>query len=151
MAKGLMHAAGGVVCRPADDGGLEVLLVGGASDNPDYWGFPKGKQEPDEAIEATAVREVVEETGIRIELLALAGDTYYTFTRPDGERQDKTVRYFLARAVGGNLADRTLEREFAAWLPTQQAADRLTFPVDRAILDDALALLERNPSYRTLL
>jgi diadenosine hexaphosphate hydrolase (ATP-forming) len=151
MAKGMMYAAGGVVCRPADNGELEVLLVGGASDNPDYWGFPKGKQEPDEVIEATAVREVVEETGIRIELLALAGETHYTFTRPDGERQDKMVRYFLARAVGGNMADRTLEREFAAWLPTQQAADRLTFSVDRAILDDALALLERNPSYRTLL
>ena len=35
MAKGRLRAAGGVVCRPADNGGLEVLLVGGAADNPD--------------------------------------------------------------------------------------------------------------------
>ena len=151
MAKGRLRAAGGVVCRPAGDGGWEVLLVGGAADHPDYWGFPKGKQEQGEAIEATAVREVAEETGIRIELLALAGETNYTFTRPDGERQDKTVRYFLARAVGGDMADRDFEREFAAWLPTRQAADRLTFPEDRAILHDALALIERNPAYRALL
>ena len=151
MAKRRLRAAGGVVCRPAEGGGLEVLLVGGASDNPDYWGFPKGKQDQGEVIEVTAVREVGEETGIRIELLALAGETHYTFTRPDGERQDKTVRYFLARAVGGSMADRDAEREHVAWVPAQQAADRLTYPDDRAILLDALALLEQHSLYRGML
>jgi 8-oxo-dGTP pyrophosphatase MutT (NUDIX family) len=151
MAKNIMRAAGGVVCRPADDGGWDVLLVGGAADNPDYWGFPKGKQNKGEPIEATAVREVVEETGIRVELLALAGDTHYTFTRPDGTPQDKTVRFFLARAVGGSMDDRDAEREFVAWLPAQEAAARLTYPDDRAILHEALALIEQHPLYRSML
>jgi 8-oxo-dGTP pyrophosphatase MutT (NUDIX family) len=151
MAKDRLYAAGGVVCRPAGDGGLEVLLVGGAADDPAYWGFPKGKQNVGEVLEATAVREVAEETGIRIELLALAGETHYTFTRPDGKRQDKTVRLFLARAVGGSMANRDYEREFVAWLPVPEAADRLTYPDDRAILREVLALLERNPSYRGML
>jgi 8-oxo-dGTP pyrophosphatase MutT (NUDIX family) len=151
MAKNIMRAAGGVVCRPTDGGGLEVLLVGGAPDNPDYWGFPKGKQDAGEPIEATAVREVSEETGIQVELLALAGDTRYTFTRPDGVPQDKTVRYFLARAVGGNMDERDHEREFVAWVPAQQAADRLTFPQDRAVLREALTLLEQHPLYHSML
>jgi 8-oxo-dGTP pyrophosphatase MutT (NUDIX family) len=151
MAKNIMRAAGGVVCRPADDGELEVLLVGGAADNPDYWGFPKGKQNEGEPIEATAVREVGEETGLRIELLALAGDTRYTFTRPDGRLQNKTVRYYLARAVGGSMAERDAEREFVAWLPARQAADRLTYPDDRAILHQALTLLAQHPLYRSML
>jgi hypothetical protein len=36
-------------------------------------------------------------------------------------------------------------------VPAQEAADRLTYPDDRAILHDALALLEQRPLYRGML
>ena len=46
--------------------GREVLLV----HRPKYddWSFPKGKQDPGEHVTATAVREVLEETGVEIRL-----------------------------------------------------------------------------------
>ena len=57
-------AAGAVVLRP--DHGGEVLLV----HRPRYddWSWPKGKQDPGEHVTATAVREVLEETGVEIRL-----------------------------------------------------------------------------------
>ena len=57
-----VRAAGAVVTRK----GGEVLLV----HRPKYddWSFPKGKQDPGEHVTVTAVREVLEETGVEIRL-----------------------------------------------------------------------------------
>ena len=57
-----MLAAGVVVFRP----GREVLLV----HRPKYddWSFPKGKLDRGESAPAAAVREVLEETGLRVRL-----------------------------------------------------------------------------------
>src|SRR3954454_10948336 len=57
-------AAGAVVVRSANGG--EVLLV----HRPKYddWAWPKGKQDPGEHVTATAVREVLEETGVAVRL-----------------------------------------------------------------------------------
>src|SRR6476620_8368046 len=58
-------AAGAVVVRKGR-AGREVLLV----HRPKYddWSFPKGKQDPGEHVTATAVREVLEESGVEIRL-----------------------------------------------------------------------------------
>src|SRR3954470_1380615 len=55
-------AAGAVVFRP----GKRVLLV----HRPRYddWSFPKGKLDPGEHVTSAAVREVAEETGLRVRL-----------------------------------------------------------------------------------
>src|SRR5687767_14727897 len=60
----VLRAAGGVVWRrtSADPTGFEVLLV----HRPAYddWSFPKGKHHKGETDEETALREVLEETGV---------------------------------------------------------------------------------------
>ena len=50
-------AAGGVVVNPSQ----EILWIFRRG----YWDLPKGKLDPDETIEACAIREVTEETGIQ--------------------------------------------------------------------------------------
>ena len=72
----LVRAAGGLVVRDGD-----VLLV----HRPKYddWTFPKGKAEDGETDEECALREVVEETGLRCELGARSARRS-TSTRRDG-------------------------------------------------------------------
>ena len=53
-------SAGGVVFRKVD-GELQIQLI---QDRYGKISLPKGKMEPGETIEQTALREIVEETGI---------------------------------------------------------------------------------------
>ena len=52
-------------------GGEEILLMQ-RSDN-GMWGLPGGHVEPGESVAAAALREVLEETGWRVELVRLVG------------------------------------------------------------------------------
>ena len=68
------RAAVALVLRNGEQGGLELLFIRRAEHEKDPWsghmGFPGGRREPgDPDLEATAVRETLEETG-----LDLAGD-----------------------------------------------------------------------------
>jgi 8-oxo-dGTP pyrophosphatase MutT (NUDIX family) len=147
-----VHAAGGIVCRITTSNEVEVLLVGGTHREPDHWSFPKGRQNPGEPIEMTALREVREETGLDVELIALVGINAYKFASAEyGTLRDKTVRLFLARVIGGDVGDRDAERLDVRWLPLGEAHRRLKYPRDRELLIDAQQLLKNHPYYRELL
>ncbi|MEW5866146.1 MAG: NUDIX domain-containing protein [Bacillota bacterium] len=67
----------------------------------DEWVLPKGKVEPGEALEAAALREVEEETGVRAEILCPAGRSEYTYCSDcTGDTVDKIVHWFLGRIEG---------------------------------------------------
>lgn len=130
-----VRAAGAVVTRP----GKEVLLV----HRPRYddWSFPKGKVDRGEHVVATAVREVEEETGLRVRLGAPLVDQHYRVAGRGGPR-DKTVSYWSARVVGDDDVAgyrRAEEIDEVAWVPVAEARDRLTYAHDVATLDEAMA------------
>jgi 8-oxo-dGTP diphosphatase len=126
--RGTIRAAGGIVCRPGDNG-VEVLLV----HRPAYddWSFPKGKLERDEDEESAAVREVEEETGLRCRLERELATTRYrnALGRP------KTVRYWLMTPVAGTLAAAN-EVDDARFVPAVEALELLTYERDRALLHE---------------
>ncbi|MFD9893806.1 NUDIX domain-containing protein [Amycolatopsis sp. NPDC059027] len=81
------------------------LLLIRRSDN-DLYAIPGGAQEIGETISETVVREVEEETGIRVEVTGLIG----IYTNPehiiaftDGEIRQEFSICFRARPVGGEL------------------------------------------------
>ena len=94
------------------------------------WALPKGRIDPGENGEATALREVAEETGAHGCSLGKLGDVRYTFTW-DGERIFKVVSFFLVRYAGGRLGDvpAAFRHEVAEvrWLPLEEAPRLLAY------------------------
>lgn len=88
------RAAGGLVLRKADSG-TQVLLI---HDRYGHVGFPKGHLEPGETWEEAAIREILEETGIKSRIISLLGDIEYPIERK-GSTVRKQVRLFLLEAI----------------------------------------------------
>jgi 8-oxo-dGTP pyrophosphatase MutT (NUDIX family) len=128
-------AAGGVVVRERD-GAREVVIAGRRADG--TWVFPKGTPDKGEEIEDTAVREVEEETGLKVRILRDIGTTDYWFAAP-GERVHKVVHFFLMEPTGGDVSAHDHEYDEVRWVPTDEARRLLTFATYRDILDRALA------------
>jgi 8-oxo-(d)GTP phosphatase len=129
-------AAGAVVVRGSNGG--EVLLV----HRPKYddWSWPKGKQDAGEHVTATAVREVLEETGVEIRLGRPLSRQRY---RVSGGRT-KHVHYWTGRVMGdpdvsGYAANDEIDQ--VAWVDFAKARRTLTYADDVALLDEA----ERHP------
>ena len=119
-----VFAAGAVLWRPGDDADApEVAVI----HRPRYddWSLPKGKVDPGETEPVTAVREVAEETGYAAHLgRRLAAVSYPV------EQNIKKVRYWTARAIGGEFsAERrksTNSNGFPWPKPSRRSATRTT-------------------------
>jgi 8-oxo-dGTP pyrophosphatase MutT (NUDIX family) len=132
-------SCGGIVFRQADDG--VELILGRRSREGDRvtWSLPKGTPAGAETAEQTALREVAEETGLEVQILAPVGPIQYFFTQ-GGRRIHKTVHYFLMAATGGDMAAHDHEFDEVRWLPIAEARALMSFPTERAIVERALAI-----------
>ena len=128
VREAVVEAAGGVVWRRSPAGALEVLLV----HRPRYddWTVPKGKLGAGEDHAGAALREVEEETGLRCTLGEELPSTSYI----DRKGRPKRVRYWAMTPVGGEFTP-TDEVDEVRWVPVDAAAEELTYPRDRAVLD----------------
>ncbi|MEX2984733.1 NUDIX hydrolase [Streptomyces sp. C36] len=129
----VVRAAGCVLWRRGERHPVEVALV----HRPKYddWSWPKGKLKRGEDPLRGAVREVLEETGMRcVPGAALETSRYMVDGRP------KEVHYWLAEAVGGAFAPNK-EVDEVVWLPPADARLRLTHDRDRPLVDALLAEL----------
>ncbi|VXB56908.1 NUDIX hydrolase [Aeromicrobium sp. 9AM] len=140
----IINAAGGVVWRKRAGSGrseprVDVLVV----HRPSYddWTFPKGKVDPGEALQATAVREIAEETGLRVRLGPPLVQVRYQVANGT-----KVVDYWSARAIGSG-ADEPFkpnkEVDELRWVGVREARELLTYPHDIQVLEDFRSLRER--------
>jgi 8-oxo-(d)GTP phosphatase len=129
-----IRAAGAVVRRPAEHSPV-VLLV----HRPKYndWSLPKGKLEPGEHVLRAAVREVAEETGLRVTLGRRLPPVHYL-----SQGVPKRVDYWVATAEGppGEFLPNA-EIDGVAWVASQgPAADGVDLTYDRDVTAVAAAL-----------
>jgi 8-oxo-dGTP diphosphatase len=124
-------AAAGTVPWRQVDGALQVALV----HRPKYddWSWSKGKLDPDEQWPVAAVRETLEETGLRVRLARPLPPTSYQVVDRDGSQATKQVRYWAAQVTGGS-GELVHEIDEVAWLDPQSAHDRLDYAHDRSQL-----------------
>ena len=125
--------AAGAVCWRLVDGKAWVLLVHreGHADV----SLPKGKLDPGETLPQTAVREILEETGLGVTLGAPLGTVEYTL--PSG--REKIVYYWSCEVDEHalQLAKFTPNSEIAAleWTTIAKARKKLSYAHDVEVID----------------
>jgi len=126
-------SAGGIVIRY--ESGRPFLVVGSRRRERDgrTWTLPKGTPIAGESREETALREVEEETGLKVRITAPFDSIEYTFVQ-SGTRIHKTVHYFLMDPVGGDLAGHDHEFDEVRWIPFDTAGTLLTFETERELV-----------------
>jgi 8-oxo-dGTP pyrophosphatase MutT (NUDIX family) len=110
-------SAGGVVYRQTD-GQIEILMI---EDRFGHWTLPKGKKEPGETDEETALREIEEETGIKGRIVSPLQTVTYEYNHANDGWIEKTVVYYLVQAVTGEETPQLEEINGVVWLPADEA------------------------------
>lgn len=113
-------SAGGVVYRRAGER-LEILMI---EDRYGKWTLPKGKQEPGETVEKTALREIREETGIDGRIVSRLTTVNYQYEHPERGTVDKEVHYFLVEHTAGVGTPQLEEIKRLEWLTPERARER---------------------------
>ncbi|MCX8529970.1 MAG: NUDIX hydrolase [Rhodoluna sp.] len=130
--------AAGAICWREDKGRLLVAVIHRARYND--WSWPKGKVDPGETLPETAVREILEETGLTIRLGMSLGIQKY----PLSNGRDKEVHYWAAKVTTRALkASRFKPSEEVAkvdWLSPDEAALLLTYEHDKEFLEKLVML-----------
>ena len=145
--------AGGVVFRISNVNlRLEYLLVRAKESND--WVLPKGRIEPGESLEETAVREVREEAGVWARVEQELQTSSYT---NDGKRIN--VQFYLMKTADHPLDTAISEIAFSLrrlmwwidpkdrdrrerkWLPLKEAVDRATYSQSEDLLNKANEVL----------
>ena len=126
----------GAVVFTRIDGAPHYLLVR-AKDQPEgCHGFPKGHMEPGETERETALREILEETGLRVELLeGFRAVTEYDLPRPPDTR--KQVIFFLAEYADQQVHIQETELAGYVLAPFDEALALTEFADSKQILTDA--------------
>jgi 8-oxo-dGTP diphosphatase len=130
--------AAGALCWREQDGALLVAIIHRSRYND--WSWPKGKVDPGETLPEAAVREIREETGLRIRLGVPLTVQHYKLENG----ADKEVHYWAAKVTDSALAksDFKPDEEVSSveWVTLEDARSRLTYAHDRECLEDLMAL-----------
>jgi len=139
MSQSAVYAAGGVLWRVVE-GKLRILLIHRTRYRDVT--LPKGKVDPGETLVETAVREIFEETGIRVRLGVPVGVSRYLL--PKG--REKVVHYWAAEATEEAVRTSAFvpNKEIAAleWVTPKKALKLLSYPVDAEIVERFLGFAD---------
>ena len=131
----LIRAAGGIVIRAVANGRFEVACI--FREARGDWTFPKGKLDQGESWEQGALREVLEETGMRCHVVRFVGTTNYTHRKG----RPKIVAYYLMTVRDGEFAPNA-EVDDLVWLALEQVREHLTWNRDQELFDLVVQLPE---------
>lgn len=132
----------GVIPFYKEEDGLKVFLIHQYGINDIFWSFPKGHPEDSESPQETALRELMEETGLQAELLKepVLHQSYWFMYK--GDRIEKFVEYFIGFTSDQKFTIQEEELESAGWFTPDEAMEQLTHDVAKETLREALIALQ---------
>ncbi|MGD8189016.1 NUDIX hydrolase [Brevibacillus ginsengisoli] len=137
-------SAGGVVYSNQGDQ-LFIQLI---EDRYGKMTLAKGKQEPGETIEETALREILEETSVQGRLIQPIEIVHYTYNHPaTAEIINKEVHYYLVEALTEDLTAQVEEIKAVHWYAPLEAwanQQKKGYKNNEIVLQKALAHLGIN-------
>ncbi|OLC90813.1 MAG: hypothetical protein AUH86_22135 [Acidobacteria bacterium 13_1_40CM_4_58_4] len=154
-------SAGGVVVRRAAEG-WEMAVIepqkeasaspsGSKTSQKVLIALPKGLVDRGEKPEQTAIREVLEETGLTATAITKLGDIKYVYVRSWGDRQRvfKIVSFYLLRYLSGRIDEiapaMRVEVKRAVWIPLDEAARKLAYRGEQDMARRAQQYLKSHP------
>jgi bis(5'-nucleosidyl)-tetraphosphatase len=137
----MKELAYGVIPLRKKGGVWSVLLVKHHSG--DHWSFPKGHSIEGETPKETALRELHEETGLKVKRFLVDDEITekYQFVRK-GVAVSKTVTYYIAE-VSGDIFLQFEELCGGKWVPLFEAELHVTYPESRNVCQRVFALFDR--------
>lgn len=141
-------SAGGIPIRRDADGQIRLALIQVTRRSGVTWEVAKGKLEPGESPEASAVREVREEMGVdaTFKVIRHVADIRYGFLAPGGAPRLKTIFLFLMTPQGSMDDFQPSEREgigAVRWFTPAEACQMVTHSSLQPAMGRARALIER--------
>ena len=138
--KAEQHSAGGLVVKKKGNK-AQICLV--SKKNGRVWAFPKGRMDEGETREETARREILEETGHKVEIIdELDVIEYYFFLKENNTFYHKTVTFFLTKLLVEDAQPRDQEADAVAWFDAGVAKKKLSYLNEKKILGKAESLLK---------
>lgn len=130
---------------------IEPGREGEPEDRKNTIALPKGNIDSGEKPVETAVREVWEETGLRVRPVTKLADVKYVYARrwSDNARIFKVVSFFLMKYQSGQIGDikPNMQHEVrrAWWMPLQQAVEKLSYSGEKQMAAKALEYVAAHP------
>jgi ADP-ribose pyrophosphatase YjhB (NUDIX family) len=132
-AEGKMSVGAGVIIQESDG---RLWLTKPTNEFGGYvHTFPKGTVESGLSLQASAIKEAYEETGLKVKIVGVLGDF---------ERSTSKARFYIARRVGGTPNDMGWESQAVRLVPAKQLKQLLNRQVDKDIVDAFHQLTELN-------
>ena len=144
-------SAGALVLRRMQDRWWVAVIEPGRDGEPDdrknTIALPKGNIDPGEQPQETAIREVLEETGLMVQPLTKLADVKYVYSRKwsDNAKIFKIVSFFLMKYHSGSIGDikPNMQHEVrrAWWMPLEEAATSLSYNGEKQVARKAVDYL----------
>jgi 8-oxo-dGTP pyrophosphatase MutT (NUDIX family) len=148
-------SAGAVVLRRMKNQWWVAVIEPGHEGEPEdrknVVALPKGNIDPGEKPLETAIREVREETGLRVGSVTKLGDIKYVYQRKwsDSAKIFKVVSFFLMKHLSGHIGDikPNMKHEVrrAYWLPLDEAAASLSYSGEKQMAKKAMEYVKAHP------
>ncbi|PIN87479.1 hypothetical protein COV12_03665 [Candidatus Woesearchaeota archaeon CG10_big_fil_rev_8_21_14_0_10_32_24] len=121
---------GGIIYQKDNNQNL-FLLVKHQEKDGGHWNFPKGHVEEGETEEQTALREIYEEVGLKVNIIPNFRESHsYIFNK----NKTKTVIFFLCEAITTDVVYHCDEIADHGWLPFEKALEQITHDDAKKVL-----------------